>query len=56
MHREADMIEQQAKQGKQDHNQQPGNNISIIRNKRESWFFRFKFKMRTDFFYYYFFL
>jgi len=26
MHREADMIEQQAKQGKQDHNQQGGEN------------------------------
>jgi hypothetical protein len=28
MHREADMIEQQAKQGKQDHNQQGGENLS----------------------------
>jgi len=27
MHREADMIEQQAKQGKQDHNQQGGKNL-----------------------------
>lgn len=27
MHREADMIEQQAKQGKQDHNPQGGKNI-----------------------------
>lgn len=27
MHREADMIEQQAKQGKQDHNQQAGKNF-----------------------------
>lgn len=27
MHREADMIEQQAKQGKQDHNQPAGNNL-----------------------------
>jgi len=27
MHREADMIEQQAKQGKQDHNQQGGENL-----------------------------
>jgi len=30
MHREADMIEQQAKQGKQDHNQQGGTRIFII--------------------------
>jgi len=27
MHREAEMIEQQAKQGKQDHNQQGGRNL-----------------------------
>lgn len=27
MHREAEMIEQQAKQGKQDHNQQGGKNL-----------------------------
>lgn len=30
MHREADMIEQQAKQGKQDHNQQGGTRIFTI--------------------------
>lgn len=29
MHREADMIEQQAKQGKQDHNQQSGKKFFI---------------------------
>lgn len=31
MHREADMIEQQAKQGKQDHNQQSGKKFSIVK-------------------------
>ena len=29
MHREADMIEQQAKQGKQDHNQQGGKHVML---------------------------
>lgn len=33
MHREADMIEQQAKQGKQDHNQQGGKKL-VLRNEK----------------------
>lgn len=37
MHREADMIEQQAKQGKPDHNQQPGKLLRSNFLGKKSW-------------------